>query len=218
MQTPTPQPAQPAQTAQSAPVAKAGTATLGYATLKGQERELRSQLETLTDRRSEIAGELSGKEGIDKAGVEQRLAIVDNNIARVERDLSDVQAKLVTAAPAYTEKPPPDIRYVNNDEDMVGAGFLGAFIMLVLLSPVLWRSFRGRKNRGAMTAAAAPSLPNERMDRMEQAIDSIAVEIERVSENQRFMTRLMTETQLAGTLAAVRDSAEAAKIAAGENR
>jgi hypothetical protein len=49
---------------------------------------------------------------------------------------------------------------------------------------------------------------------MEMAIDSIAVEMERVSENQRFMTRLMTETQLAGTIAAVRGSTEAAKAAA----
>jgi hypothetical protein len=31
------------------------------------------------------------------------------------------------------------------------------------------------------------------IDRMEQAIDSIAVEVERVSENQRFVTRLLTE-------------------------
>jgi hypothetical protein len=46
------------------------------------------------------------------------------------------------------------------------------------------------------------------------AIDSIAVEMERVSENQRFMTRLLTETQLAGTIAAVRGSTEAAKAAA----
>ena len=32
-----------------------------------------------------------------------------------------------------------------------------------------------------------------RLDRMEQAIDAIAVEVERVSEAQRFTTRLLTE-------------------------
>jgi hypothetical protein len=196
---------------------KAAASVSDYAGLKGQEQELRSQLEKLTDRRNDVARELDGKEGIDKAGVEQRLGIIDGNIARIERDLSDVQTKLVTVAPAYTEAPKPIIRYVNNDEDMVAAGFMGGFITLVLLSPILWRWFRGRKNRGT-NSMAVPALPNERIDRMEQAIDSIAVEIERVSENQRFMTRLMTETQLAGTLAAVRDSAEAAKQAAGEIR
>ena len=32
-----------------------------------------------------------------------------------------------------------------------------------------------------------------RLDRMEQAIDSIAVEIERISEGQRFTTKLLAE-------------------------
>jgi archaellum component FlaC len=196
---------------------KIATTVSDYASLKGQEQELKSQLENLTERRHDVANELEGKTGVDKVGIEQRLAIVDNNIARVERDLSDVQAKLVASAPAYIEQPPPRVIRVNNDDDMVAAGFLGSGITLFLLSPIIWRWFRGRKNRPA-TAPAAAALPNERMDRMEHAIDSIAVEIERVSENQRFMTRLMTETQLAGTLAAVRDSAEAAKMAAGENR
>src|SRR4051812_36301944 len=123
-----------------APPAKAG---LDYAALRGQEKELRNQLDNLTERRHDIANELEGKTGVDKTGVEQRLAIVDNNIARVERDLSDVQAKLVSAAPFYTEEPPPRVIRVNNDDDMVGAGFLGAFIMLLVLSPLVVRWVRG---------------------------------------------------------------------------
>src|SRR5215217_2145335 len=41
-----------------------------------------------------------------------------------------------------------------------------------------------------------PSLPPEvsgRLERMEQAIDSIAVEVERISEGQRFTTKLLSE-------------------------
>ncbi|MDQ6827863.1 MAG: hypothetical protein M3081_03255 [Gemmatimonadota bacterium] len=41
-----------------------------------------------------------------------------------------------------------------------------------------------------------PSLPpasEERLARMEQAIDSIAIEIERISEGQRFTTKLLSE-------------------------
>lgn len=34
---------------------------------------------------------------------------------------------------------------------------------------------------------------NVRLERMEQAIDAIAVEVERIAENQRFTTRLLTE-------------------------
>jgi hypothetical protein len=42
---------------------------------------------------------------------------------------------------------------------------------------------------------APPALPENaaRMERMERAIDSIALEIERISENQRFLTKLLAE-------------------------
>jgi hypothetical protein len=41
-----------------------------------------------------------------------------------------------------------------------------------------------------------PRLPAEvlaRLERMEQAIDSVAVEVERISEGQRFTTKLLAE-------------------------
>ena len=41
-----------------------------------------------------------------------------------------------------------------------------------------------------------PLMPTEmthRLDRMEQAIDSIAIEVERIAEGQRFTTKLLAE-------------------------
>jgi hypothetical protein len=40
---------------------------------------------------------------------------------------------------------------------------------------------------------AIPSDLGARLDRMEQAIDSIAIEVERISEGQRFTTKLLSE-------------------------
>jgi hypothetical protein len=42
----------------------------------------------------------------------------------------------------------------------------------------------------------APTVPGDvtaRLERMEQAIDSIAIEVERISEGQRFTTKLLSE-------------------------
>ena len=94
---------------------------------------------------------------------------------------------------------------------------MGAGITLALLVPFFLRQFRRRRLSPTQSTGQEQrmlALGAERIERMEQSIDSIAVEMERVSENQRFMTRLLTETQLAGTIAAVRGSAEAAKAAA----
>ena len=40
---------------------------------------------------------------------------------------------------------------------------------------------------------AIPSEVSSRLERMEQAIDSIAVEVERISEGQRFTTKLLSD-------------------------
>jgi hypothetical protein len=42
-------------------------------------------------------------------------------------------------------------------------------------------------------AHAIPSEVSSRLERMEQAIDSIAVEVERISETQRFTTKLLSD-------------------------
>ena len=39
--------------------------------------------------------------------------------------------------------------------------------------------------------------PSPRFDRLEQAVDAIAIEVERISENQRFLTKLLAERQSA---------------------
>jgi hypothetical protein len=44
--------------------------------------------------------------------------------------------------------------------------------------------------------AVRPKVPNEvlaRLERMEQAIDSVAIEVERISEGQRFTTKLLSD-------------------------
>jgi hypothetical protein len=43
-----------------------------------------------------------------------------------------------------------------------------------------------------------PAIPGEvmsRLERMEQSIDAIAVEVERISEGQRFTTKLLAESR-----------------------
>jgi hypothetical protein len=73
--------------------------------------------------------------------------------------------------------------------------FAFAFAALIvgakIVLPVV-RAFAKRVER----RADAPHLPAEmtsRLERMEQAIDSIAVEVERISEAQRFTTKLLSD-------------------------
>jgi hypothetical protein len=56
-----------------------------------------------------------------------------------------------------------------------------------------------------------PALPPEvatRLERMEQSIDAIAVEVERISEGQRFTTKLLAEANDSRALPASSQSKE----------
>lgn len=62
----------------------------------------------------------------------------------------------------------------------------------------LTRAYARRMDRGEMRPAPLPTDLQFRLERMEQALDSIAIEVERISEGQRFTTKLLAERNNAG--------------------
>jgi len=52
---------------------------------------------------------------------------------------------------------------------------------------------RFQENKLKMDTARSSSAMEARLERMEHAVDAIAVEIERISEGQRFTTKLLSE-------------------------
>ena len=78
-------------------------------------------------------------------------------------------------------------------EDLVPFGFF-AMVTIVAIGTPLVRGLVKRWERND----AKPAVPSDvaaRMERMEQALDAIAVEIERISEGQRFTTKLLAESK-----------------------
>ncbi|HKT08993.1 MAG TPA: hypothetical protein VJR24_13935 [Gemmatimonadaceae bacterium] len=71
---------------------------------------------------------------------------------------------------------------------------VSAMVMVIAIAVglPLARAHAKRMERG-IDPKALPNDLTERLTRMEQAIDSMAVEIERISEGQRFTTRLLSE-------------------------
>ncbi|HEU4878099.1 MAG TPA: hypothetical protein VFT21_01545 [Gemmatimonadaceae bacterium] len=52
---------------------------------------------------------------------------------------------------------------------------------------------RYREADKKIEAASVVQISDERMARLESAVEAIAIEVERISEGQRFTTRLLTE-------------------------
>jgi hypothetical protein len=79
------------------------------------------------------------------------------------------------------------------EHDLVPFGFF-AMVTIVAIGSPLVRGLVKRWERNDATPAVPTDL-SARMERMEHAIDAIAVEIERISEGQRFTTKLLSETR-----------------------
>ena len=68
-------------------------------------------------------------------------------------------------------------------------------ISIVPITAIGWpiaRAYARRVEEG-QTNTRVPLEVTARLERMEQALDSIAVEVERISEGQRFTTKLLSE-------------------------
>ena len=169
------------------------------AALRARASELSNQLNSATGRRADVQRSLRNATGADKAGLEQRLGVLDTRIARLETDIDQNWAQLASlSAGRITINQPPFSGFNNSprrglDNNMVPIAIVFTIFVLapiaLSISRVFWR-------RGSLPKQSPQSAENtQRLERMEQAIDSIAIEIERVSEGQRFVTRLMAERQ-----------------------
>jgi hypothetical protein len=165
-----------------------------------QRSELRNQLQRLESQRRDLAQELQRPNLDDAAqkGLEARLAAVDTRIAALDKSIAEADASVARAAavPGAIIPPPPEPRRNGPDPDDVFA-FL-AFLTIVIAFPLTIAYARRIWRKGAQTVAAAiPQEIYDRFNRVDQAIDSVAVEVERIGEGQRYITRLYAEQQRA---------------------
>jgi hypothetical protein len=62
----------------------------------------------------------------------------------------------------------------------------------IVIMTKMWLSHRERM-AGLQSGRPGSAITDARIERIEQAVDSIAIEMERVSEGQRFVTKLLSE-------------------------
>lgn len=179
-------------------VSSAALTSRDVAAMRARGQELSDQLSSVVSRRRSIIEKLKNTTPEDRVGLEQRLGVLDQRIVRLESEIEENGKQLASlpAALASTTTQQsrggftPTDRMVNNMVPMV------VVFTLFVLCPIALSISRYFWKRGSMPRHAPPSPENaQRLERMEQAIDSIAIEIERVSEGQRFVTRLLAESQ-----------------------
>lgn len=186
-----------AQGARSAPSAAAI-----YEGFKAQRSELRNQLEDLQGTRQSIAGQLEELPSTapERKPLEARLTDVDQRIVTVDGQIATNATQIAQAAaiPGAVVEPPPYIQRGPPEEAWVAGGF---FLVLVIF-PLTIAYARRIWRRGAVTVSAFPKELSDRLFRMEQAVEATSLEVERIGEGQRFLTKLFTEGDGARALGA----------------
>jgi len=161
--------------------------------IRAQRRELNNQLDELESTRREITSQLEDLSAgsIDRKPLETRMTDIDSRIKTVDQMLASNASDISKAAgiPGAVVEPPRVI----NEGPPQEAYALGGIFMLVVLLPISVAFSRRVWRRSAAAVAAFPREIGERLLRMEQALEATAVEVERIGEGQRFLTRLFTE-------------------------
>ena len=165
-----------------------------YRAFNEQRRELAQQLENLEDKRRSLQNQLQDGQatGANKAGIETRIVELDKRIADADKALAaaDQQVAKQAAVPGAVPPPPPPRERNGPPEE---AFFLGGMLIVVVLFPLTIAYARRLWKRGAGAVVAFPQELADRLNRLDQAMDSIAIEVERIGEGQRFVTRVMSE-------------------------
>ena len=171
--------------------------TAVYEAMRQQRNELRNQLERLEEQREDVTDELRSPnvEGADQKGLESRLASIDARIVAVETQLAEADGAVARAAaiPGAVQPPPPPPPERGPPEEVF---VLASIFMFVVVLPLTIAYARRIWRRGAAAVAAIPQDIYDRFNRLDQAVDSIAIEVERIGEGQRFLTRLQSERGL----------------------
>jgi len=219
----TPAPAAPPAPPPPADVVYAGSLPGGamtkqdVAVLRARRSELSDQLESAASRRRSLADQVRHADGASRVGLESRLAVLDQRIVRLEAEIDQTGQQLASPqAQQFAETRPapnfgPPFRFSNFNPTPVAILFV-----LFVMSPVALSISRlfWRRGSSRMTVPTTAPESTARLERIEQAVDAIAIEVERVSEGQRFVTRLLSER--APALGAAGPSAEPVRVPVGE--
>lgn len=131
-----------------------------------------------------------------RPAVQKQTADVGVQIAQLEGQLAVLKAQMVARHVTVRGTPVAPINIGNvpwfNARDVSTIASLAVLVAcLVPMSAFITR--RILRPRPAMQAIQNDPMAAQRLERLEQAVDSVAIEVERISENQRFMTRVLVE-------------------------
>ena len=171
--------------------------------LQARVSELRVKSGDLEVQRDQIARQRAEAKSIAEVGrYDAQYAKVQHDFNVAQAELGNLSAKMAElqhardmmqareAQQVLTIQPPPAPVDPFDAAQLRGIEIGGFVLMIPIVLAFARRIWRGGKRAPSFDFESSP-----RFQRMEQAIESIAIEVERIGEAQRFTTKVLTERQ-----------------------
>lgn len=181
-----------------------------YRALLQRRSELGDQLASAQSRRGDLARELRSSDRVSAPGIEARLKVLDDRIIRLEQEIDQTGQAIANTSPevlaavraepqAMAIAPPAGPRFVDRfaDDIIPMAGMFSVFFLLPLaiaFARLIWK--RASVQPVARTAIGDAQVL-QRFEQLQQSVDAIAVEVERISEGQRYTAKLLGDKERA---------------------
>ena len=169
--------------------------------LRVKLRDLRNELQDAAERRNSVASRMPGVDESARPGMLARLNELDTRIITLEKEITATGAQLRSASPRAlvegSEPPfnPAEVAREVSQEIVPIVAIVTVFFLFPLafaFARLLWK-----RASAPVRPALADAASQQRLDQLQQAVDTIAIEVERISEGQRFVTKLLSERERA---------------------
>ena len=182
--------------------------------LRSQRSEMSDQLRSAQNRRERVLNELRTAPAGTEPGLQQQYQVLSDRIVAIENDMEASGRVLRTGqVPASLVLVPPrgSLSSGNRTDDAERGAALAAVILIPIGAVFMWRTFR-RRRRGGRREVGMTAEQDSRFERLEQAVDAIALEIERVGESQRYQAKLLTEANMMPAMGGSQKAGEPVRV------
>jgi hypothetical protein len=182
--------------------------------------QLRRELQDAAERRASVSGRLREADLEARSGLIGRLQVLDSRILAIETEITALNGQLASAPAmarigaaeiAESNEPNPGQIAQTVAQDFIPiVAILSVFVfapIAIAISRLIWK----RATNAPRVSAAPDQASQQRLEQLQQAVDAIAIEVERISEGQRFVTKIMSDRSIgAGAAEPVRNANKSA--------
>ena len=176
-------------------VVPSGTPRTGdeFRALQEKRSDLSDQLVSVQNRRNTLANQLLGSDPSARPGIQARLKVLDDRLVFLENELA-VTGQQISNTPMAVRATSTESRRVVEKiaEEIVP---VTAILSVFVLAPLALAAMRLVWKRAGNPRPAIDADANRKLDQLVQAVDTIAIEVERISESQRYLTKVVNERQ-----------------------